>query len=159
MKNNILILLFDSCCCCGTSNPPKSRYVDNVPSGGGGGGDSRYSDRNSGSSAWPNSSGPSSSSAKSFGGNSSGGSHIQSLASGELWNQKQQQQTDANWRSMDQNQDRYDRTYNERKSQAAPAQYISAPPARQNSFVGGGGGRPQERYNSNMSSRFENGRF
>lgn len=141
---------------CVLSGAPKSRYVDNGSAGAGG--DSRYSDRSNSSSSWPNSAGPSSSSAKSFS-SSGGGSHIQTLTSGsDMWNQKQQQH-DSNWRAMDQNQDRYDRTYNERKSQAAPAPYVSGPPARQTSFVGGGGGRPQERYNSNLSSRFDNGRF
>lgn len=132
----------------------KSRYMDSAPTGGGGGGDSRYADRNSGSggsSAWTNA-GPVA--VKSFGGGGGGGAsnHMQSSAGGggDLWGGPKQ--TDAsNWRSMDQNQDRYDRTYNERKSQAAPSQYMD-PPQRQNSFVGG---RPQDRYNT--GARFENG--
>lgn len=106
-------------------------------------GDSRYPDR-TGSSAWPNTGPPA---VKPFGGG--GGGHMQSVAANDPWGQKQ---SEGNWRSMDQNQDRYDRTYNERKSQAAPSQYMDPP--RQNSFVG----RPQDRYNQ-MSSRFENGRF
>ena len=106
-----------------------------------GSGDSRYAERSSGSSsAWPNTGPPS---VKPFG-------HMQSVAANDPWGQKQ---SEANWRSLDQNQDRYDRTYNERKSQAAPSQYMDPP--RQNSFIG----RPQERYNNAMSSRFENGRF
>lgn len=65
------------------------------------------------------------------------------------------------WRSMDSGGDRYDRTYNERKSP-----YIES-----NNRSGGGGGgsgggsgaylsRPQDRYNSmSSSSRFDSGRF
>lgn len=58
------------------------------------------------------------------------------------------------WRSLDGGQDRYDRTYNERKL----SPYME--PARQNSGSGGGSylSRPQDRYNS-MPSRFDSGRF
>lgn len=132
----------------------KSRYMES--SGGTSSApDNRYADRNtsSSSSSWP-SSGPTSSGGKSFG----GGGHMQSVAGGipDPWNQKQ---TDSNWRSMDQNQDRYDRTYSERKSQVTTTQYMDAPP-RQNTFVsrpqqdryGGGGG------GGGLSSRFD-GRF
>lgn len=136
----------------------KSRYMD----GGGGASsaaDSRYgSDRNassSSSSSWPNSGPGGASSGKSFG-NSGGGGHIQSVVSGssgggipDPWNQKQ---ADSNWRSMDQNQDRYDRTYSERKSQVSTTQYMDAPP-RQNAFVGR---PPQDRYGNSVSSRFDN---
>lgn len=75
---------------------------------------------------------------------------MQSVAGNDPWGQNK---SESSWRSLDQNQDRYDRTYNERKSQVTSSQYIDAP--RQNSFIG----RPQERYNSQISSRFENGRF
>lgn len=52
----------------------------------------------------------------------------------------------------DWSQDRYDRTYNERKSP------FMEPPARQSSGSGGSFmNRPQDRYNS--SSRFDSGRF
>ena len=63
-------------------------------------------------------------------------------------------------------QDRYDRTYNERKTSSS--QYLDGPGVGSGSSSGGGGrpnsfmtnSRPQERYNSNsMSSRFDNGRF
>lgn len=114
----------------------KSRYMDSNSAA-----DTRYTERSSGSSsAWPN---PGPPPVKPF-----SSSHMQ-MATTDPWGPKQ---TETNWRSMDQNQDRYDRTYNERKSQVAPSQYADAP--RQNSFVGG---RPQERYNSSVSSRFENG--
>lgn len=60
------------------------------------------------------------------------------------------------WRSMESGQDRYDRTYNERKSP-----YME--PSRPSTGSGGGGGsylnRPQDRYNSMSSSRFDSGRF
>lgn len=101
--------------------------------------DSRYPDDRSGGTSWP--SAPSSS-VKPFG-------HMQSVAGNDPWGQNK---TESTWRSLDQNEDRYDRTYNERK-QVTSSQYIDAP--RQNSFIG----RPQERYNSQISSRFENGRF
>lgn len=137
----------------------KSRYMDG--GGASSSGDSRYaSDRNassSSSSAWPNSGpGGASSGSKSFG--SSGGGHIQSVVSSgggipDPWSQKQ---ADSNWRSMDQNQDRYDRTYSERKSQVSTTQYMDAP--RQNAFVGGGR-PPQDRYGNSVSSRFDNSRF
>lgn len=67
-----------------------------------------------------------------------------------------------NWR-MDNSQDRYDRTYNERK-----APQMNAGPfmdtSRQSQFMGGGGGggsgRPQDRYGAPVSSgRFDNGRY
>lgn len=67
-----------------------------------------------------------------------------------------------NWggRSMDhQGQDRYDRTYNERK---ASSQYLDGPnvggsASRPSSFITSN--RPQDRYNSNAMSRFDGGRF
>lgn len=130
-----------------------SRYMDSGASSSTA--DNRYgSDRNqsSSSSAWPSSSGATSSKFQSGGG---GGGHLQSVSGGGIpdpWNQKQ---ADSNWRSMDQNQDRYDRTYSERKTQVASAQYMDAP-QRQNTFVG----RPTvDRYGNSMSSRFDNGRF
>lgn len=101
--------------------------------------DSRYTERGS-SSTWPNTGPPS---VKPFG-------HIQSVAGNDPWGQKQ---SEGGWRSMEQSQDRYDRTYNERKSQSGPSQYIDQP--RQNSFIS----RPQDRYSNNISSRFESGRF
>lgn len=101
--------------------------------------DSRYpDDRSGGTSSWP--SAPSST-VKPF-------SHMQSVAGNDPWGQNK---AESSWRSLDQNEDRYDRTYNERKSQVT-SQYIDAP---RQSFIG----RPQERYNSQISSRFENGRF
>lgn len=103
-------------------------------------GDSRYADeRSGGTSSWP--SAPSST-VKPF-------SHMQSVAGNDPWGQNK---SESSWRSLDQNEDRYDRTYNERKSQVTSSQYMDAP--RTNSFIG----RPQERYNSQIS-RFENGRF
>lgn len=119
----------------------KSRYMDSHShSTGNSNGDSRYSDRTS--SAWPSTGPPA---VKPFG-------HIQSVAGNDPWGQKQ---SESSWRALEQGQDRYDRTYNERKSsQSQPSQYIEQQP-RQNSFIG----RPQDRYNSSISSRFENGRF
>lgn len=114
--------------------PSKSRYLDSSS-------DSRYPDERSGGASW-GSSAPSST-VKPF-------SHISSVAGNDPWGQNK---TDSSWRSLDQNEDRYDRTYNERKSQVTSSQYIDPP--RQNSFIG----RPQDRYNSQISSRFENGRF
>lgn len=53
---------------------------------------------------------------------------------------------------MEATQDRYDRTYNERKSQTVP--YIEQ--SRQSSsFMS----RPQDRYSSSISGRFEGSRF
>lgn len=118
------------------NNVSKSRYMDG---GSGSASDGRYApDRNS-STTWPNAGPPA---VKTF-------NHMQSVAGNDPWGQKQ---SDSSWRSMEQGQDRYDRTYNERKSQTGPSQYID--PSRQNSFVGG---RPQDRYNNPISSRFENG--
>uniref|UniRef100_A0A1B0CTN0 RRM domain-containing protein n=2 Tax=Lutzomyia longipalpis TaxID=7200 RepID=A0A1B0CTN0_LUTLO len=74
--------------------------------------------------------------------------NIQSMSSNDIWNKS----SDSGWRNMETTQDRYDRTYNERKSQAVP--YIDQP--RQNSsFIG----RPQDRYSSSMSGRFDGNRF
>ncbi|XP_037039581.1 SAFB-like transcription modulator isoform X2 [Bradysia coprophila] len=115
--------------------PTKSRYLDSTSS------DSRYPDERSGGASWGSS--VPSSTVKPF-------SHMQSVAGNDPWGQNK---TDSSWRSLDQNEDRYDRTYNERKSQVTSSQYIDPP--RQNSFIG----RPQDRYNSQISSRFENGRF
>ncbi|KAG4079664.1 hypothetical protein HA402_010444 [Bradysia odoriphaga] len=115
--------------------PTKSRYLDSTSS------DSRYPDDRSGGASWGSS--VPSSTVKPF-------SHMQSVAGNDPWGQNK---TDSSWRSLDQNEDRYDRTYNERKSQVTSSQYIDPP--RQNSFIG----RPQDRYNSQISSRFENGRF
>ncbi len=105
--------------------------------------DSRYPDDRSGGAAWSAHPSAASSTVKPF-------SHMQSVAGNDPWGQNK---TEASWRSLDQNEDRYDRTYNERKSQVTSSQYIDAP--RQNSFIG----RPQDRYNGQISSRFENGRF
>lgn len=123
----------------------KSRYMDSGSS------NDRYSDRplSSSSSAWgnPNNVPP----VKPF---------VMPSASGnDLWSQinKQPPTDNNNWnRSIEhQHQDRYDRTYNERNGGGG-------------SGGGGGGGRPssfiansrpQDRYNSNMSSRFDSGRF
>lgn len=104
-------------------------------------GESRYNERTS-SSAWPNTGPPA---VKPFG-------HIQSVAGNDPWGQKQ---NDSSWRTLEQGQDRYDRTYNERKSsQSQPSsQYIEQ--QRQTPFIG----RPQDRYNNSISSRFENARF
>lgn len=120
----------------------------------------RYSDRNSSSSSsgWGAPSNGPSSSVKPF-------SSMQSVAGNDPWGSiNKQQQPDSNsWgRSMDhQSQDRYDRTYNERKSSS---QYMDGPSVgsssgnRPGSFVTSS--RPQDRYNSNtMSSRFDGGRF
>lgn len=102
----------------------------------------RYAERST-ASAWANTGQPS---IKPF---SNSSSHMQSVAVNDPWGQKP---TDSTWRSMEQNQDRYDRTYNERK-QTVSSQYIDQ--SRQNSFLS----RPQDRYNTVISSRFENGRF
>lgn len=110
---------------------------------------------------WGNPNNGPQSSVKSFG-------SIQSVTGNDPWSSissisKQQTPNTENWsRSMDhQNQDRYDRTYNERKS------YLDGPvgsgnssgglssSTRPSSFITNS--RPQERYNS-MSSRFD-GRF
>ena len=56
---------------------------------------------------------------------------------------------------MDAGQDRYDRTYNERKATTMPSSAVYMEPARPNQFMG----RGQERYNNPVSSRFENGRY
>lgn len=117
-----------------TNLPTKSRYLESSSA------DSRYPDERSGGASWPSAA---TSTVKPF-------SHMQSVAGNDPWGQNK---TESSWRSLDQNEDRYDRTYNERKSQVTSSQYIDAP--RQNSFIG----RPQERYNSQISSRFENGRF
>ncbi|XP_058825438.1 scaffold attachment factor B2 [Topomyia yanbarensis] len=62
------------------------------------------------------------------------------------------------WR-MDNGQDRYDRTYNERKAPQMNAGPFMDP-IRQSQFMGGGGGgRPQDRYNAAVSGRFDSGRY
>ncbi|XP_058447467.1 SAFB-like transcription modulator isoform X2 [Malaya genurostris] len=62
------------------------------------------------------------------------------------------------WR-MDNGQDRYDRTYNERKAPQMNAGPFMDP-IRQSQFIGGGGGgRPQDRYGAPVSGRFDNGRY
>uniref|UniRef100_A0A8D8FHK2 (northern house mosquito) hypothetical protein n=2 Tax=Culex pipiens complex TaxID=518105 RepID=A0A8D8FHK2_CULPI len=62
------------------------------------------------------------------------------------------------WR-MDNGQDRYDRTYNERKApQMSAAPFLD--PVRPSGFLGGSGGRPQDRYGAPVGSgRFDNGRY
>lgn len=149
-----------SSCCRPTLSSNKSRYLESGNSGGNG--NDRYSERNSSSTnSWGNpNSGPSSSLGKSFG-------NIQSVATNDPWGSIKQQQQQApdsnNWgRSMEhQSQDRYDRTYNERKSSS---QYLDG------SGMGNGGGRPnntflsgqrpQDRFSSsNLSSRFDSGRY
>lgn len=134
----------------------KSRYMDSTSS------NERYSDRpiSSSSSAWGNPNNGPPASVKPFVG-------MPSATGNDPWNQinKQPPTDNGNWnRSIEhQHQDRYDRTYNERKS----SQYMDGV----GSGVGSsGGGRPssfiansrpgQDRYNSNsMSSRFDSGRF
>ncbi|XP_055544814.1 SAFB-like transcription modulator isoform X1 [Wyeomyia smithii] len=110
---------------------PKSRYIDPV--------ESRYQDRSSGGSGggsggpWHNNAGPP---------------------------QMSMAPTMANdgWR-MDNGQDRYDRTYNERKAPQLNAGPFMDP-SRQSQFMSGGGGRPQDRYGAPVSSgRFDNGRY
>lgn len=108
---------------------PKSRYMDSM--------DQRYQDRSS---------------------NNGGGGN-----SGP-WNTGMPQMnitpagmSSGDWR-MDNSQDRYDRTYNERKAQQmSVSQFMD--PSRQNQFMGGGGGRPQDRYGAPVSGRFDNGRY
>ncbi|XP_065082294.1 uncharacterized protein LOC135704742 [Ochlerotatus camptorhynchus] len=112
---------------------PKSRYMDPM--------DQRYPDR-SGSSGGG-------------GGSSSGpwnaGPPQMSMAPAGMGND--------GWR-MDNGQDRYDRTYNERKApQMSASPFMD--PSRQSQFMGGGssGGRPQDRYGAPVSGRFDNGRY
>lgn len=109
---------------------PKSRYMDSM--------DQRYQDRS---------------------GNNGGGGGGNSGP----WNAGLPQMSiqpagmsSADWR-MDNGQDRYDRTYNERK---APQMSVSPfmDPSRQNQFMSGGG-RPQDRYGAPVSGRFDNGRY
>lgn len=111
---------------------PKSRYMDPI--------DQRYQDRSSSSGGGGGNSGP--------------------------WNAGPPQMTlipagmsSSEWR-MDNNQDRYDRTYNERKApQMSASPFMD--PSRQNQFMGGSGsgGRPQDRYGAPVSNRFDNGRY
>lgn len=116
----------------------------------------RYSDRQSSSSsaAWGMGNAPPSS-VKPFGG-------MASVPGNDPWNQlsKPPQGDNGNWNRMEHpNQDRYDRTYNERKSSS---QYIDGPgvggnSGRPSSFLANS--RPQDRYSSNsMPSRFD-GRY
>lgn len=127
-------------------------------SGGNNTSSDRYTDRNSSSNnSWNNpNSGPSSSLGKSFG-------SLQSATTDPWGSLKPQQPQESNsWnRSIEhQSQDRYDRTYNERKSSS---QYLDGPlgntgGSRPNTFLGNQ--RPQDRYsNNNLSSRFDNSRF
>lgn len=112
---------------------PKSRYMDPM--------DQRYQDRTG-------------SSGGSGGGNSgpwnAGPPQMSIMPAG---------MSSSEWR-MDNGQDRYDRTYNERK-----APQMSASPfmdtSRQNQFMGGGGsgGRQQDRYGAPVSGRFDSGRY
>lgn len=134
-----------------------SRYPDNRSGGGGGGGDYRGDDRdrNGGmpkSRYMDNMDGGRYSDRSGGGGGGSG-----------PWNSGPPQMSMAQamgndtWR-MDNTQDRYDRTYNERKGpQMNAGQFMDS--SRQSQFVGGGGGRPQDRYGANMSNRFDNGRY
>lgn len=109
---------------------PKSRYLD-----------SSYPERNSASGTigsggvWHSSTGPSS---LNLGSSLSGG--------GDSWR-------------LDNGQDRYDRTYNERKApQLSSAPFLD--PVRSGGFLGGSGGRPQDRYGAPVgSNRFDNGRY
>lgn len=124
----------------------------------GGNSNDRYSD----SSAWGNPNNGAPSSVKPFIG-------MPSQANNDPWGQmnKQPPADNGNWnRSIEhQHQDRYDRTYNERKS----SQYMDGPGVGNGGGGGSGGGRPasfiansrpQDRYNSNsMSSRFDSSRF
>lgn len=108
---------------------PKSRYMD-----------SNYPDRGSASGTigsggvWHSSTGPSLNLGSSL------------SAGGDTWR-------------MDNGQDRYDRTYNERKApQMSAAPFMD--PSRASGFLGGSGGRPQDRYGAPLSSgRFDNGRY
>lgn len=133
----------------------KSRYLDSHSNSNP---NDRYSDRNpssSASGAWGGPSNGPPSSVKPF-------SSMQSVAGNDPWNMNKPPDSNSWSRSMDhQGQDRYDRTYNERKSSS---QYIDGPSvggssgSRPNSFITSN--RPQDRYNSNaMSSRFDGGRF
>lgn len=120
-------------------------------SGAGNTGD-RYSDRNtsSGSSWGAPSNGPTSAISKSFG-------NLQSVANNDPWGSlKQQPPPESNsWA----NQDRYDRTYNERKTSYLDSNIGNTVGNRANSGAFLGSQRGQERYSNNISSRFDNGRF
>lgn len=74
----------------------------------------------------------------------------------EMWNTK----VDNGWRSsMDNNQDRYDRTYNERKTTNSQPSPFMIDTVRPNQFIGSGLGNViQPRYGA-VPSRYENGRF
>lgn len=127
-----------------TSTSTKSRYIETLPS------ESRYAERTTASSPWYNSG---VSQVKSFGGSMASAPVSSGGGGGGDWQIKPAPES---WRSIDTNQDRYDRTYNERKTQPPTSSQYPDNPPRQNSFMG----RPQDRYNSNTSSsRFENGRF
>lgn len=140
----------------GSMSSGKSRYMDSGSS------NDRYSDRplSSSSSAWGNPNNGPPSSVKTFSG-------MPSTTGNDLWSQinKQPPTDNGNWnRSIEhQHQDRYDRTYNERKS----SQYMDGPSVGSGGSGGGGrpssfiaNSRPQDRYNSNsMSSRFDSVRF
>lgn len=129
----------------------KSRYMENASS------NDRYSDRPTSSSGsgggWGNMNNPPPSSVKPFGG-------LSSVPANDPWSAMSKPPADnGNWNRMDhQNQDRYDRTYNERKSSS---QFIDSGLAgsnsRPSSFISN---RPQDRYAGNsMSSRFDSSRF
>lgn len=108
--------------------------------------DLRYGNDRMGTSPWMSNAG------QSQGGGGGGVKQFSNMPQqqNDLWSK------DNGWRSMDSGQDRYDRTYNERKS----SPYMDQP--RQSSSGQGGGSfisRPQDRYNNSVSSRFDNGRF
>lgn len=140
----------------GGGGPPMPMSMDRMEVGSGGGGKPRYMESSSQnesryggndrmvSSPWMNNTGPPA--VKAFGNPQQTGA--------DVWTKE------GGWRSIDGGQDRYDRTYNERKSSPYPE-------PRQSSSGGGGGGgsggtfisRPQDRYNNSAPSRFDNGRF
>lgn len=111
---------------------PKSRYMDSM--------DQRYSDRSGSGAGGGSGSGP-----------WNAGPPQMSMAPAGMGND--------GWR-MDNGQDRYDRTYNERKAPQMSANPFMDP-SRQSQFMGGGGsgGRPQDRYGAPVSGRFDNGRY
>lgn len=117
------------------SNMKDTRYQDRQTSSSGGGGSGWYS--NSGSA-----SGGQSQHSKSFMSSGGGGGGGQTSSSNS-WPMKQQQ---PDWgRNMDSNQDRYDRTYNERRApqysdSQRPTSFIAGRP-QDRGYGGGGGGR------------------
>ncbi|XP_053697768.1 SAFB-like transcription modulator [Sabethes cyaneus] len=112
---------------------PKGRFMDQV--------EGRYQDRTGGGS----------------GGGSGGGPWHNNAGPPQM--SMTPAMTNDGWR-MDNGQDRYDRTYNERKvTQMSAGPFMD--PSRQGQFMsgGGGGGRPQDRYGAPVSGRFDNGRY